>query len=132
MRSDGQPLGSHQGEGVARRRRPLLQPVVEVEPVRPHEVGKVRVAGVTYMGRNQKVFALEYLQARDASLVGRPFFARYNPRAVWWEDLLPASEHDREFFPEYSLHSSPCLSKATWQFSPSMGPPCWRVLLLIH
>ena len=30
------------------------------------------------------------IQARDPSLVGRPFFARYDPRAVWLSDLEPA------------------------------------------
>jgi len=30
------------------------------------------------------------IQARDPSLVGRPFFARFDPDAVWLSDLEPA------------------------------------------
>jgi L-lysine 2,3-aminomutase len=51
--------------------------------------GKVCVDGVTEIA-GQKVFALHMIQARDPSLVGRPFFARYDPDAVWVSDLRPA------------------------------------------
>lgn len=60
--------------------------------------GKVHVLGVTELGR-KKVFALQYLQARDPRLVGRPFFARYDAAATWFDQLRPASATDREFFP---------------------------------
>ena len=30
------------------------------------------------------------IQARNPALVGRPFFARYDPDAVWLSDLTPA------------------------------------------
>ena len=30
------------------------------------------------------------IQARDPDLVGKPFFARYDPDAVWLSDLEPA------------------------------------------
>jgi hypothetical protein len=30
------------------------------------------------------------IQARDPSLVGRPFFAHFDPDAVWLSDLRPA------------------------------------------
>ncbi|MFI6325770.1 KamA family radical SAM protein [Nonomuraea sp. NPDC050556] len=51
--------------------------------------GKVCVDGVTEIA-GQKVFVLHLIQARDASLVGRPFFAQYDPRAAWLTDLRPA------------------------------------------
>ena len=35
----------------------------------------------------EKVFALHMIQARDPELVGRPFFARYDPKAIWLSDL---------------------------------------------
>jgi hypothetical protein len=38
----------------------------------------------------QLVFVLHMIQARDPSLVGRPFFARFDPSAVWLTDLRPA------------------------------------------
>ncbi|MEV0202864.1 lysine 2,3-aminomutase [Nonomuraea sp. NPDC050691] len=51
--------------------------------------GKVCVDGVTEIA-GERVFVLHLIQARDPSLVGRPFFARYDPTAVWLSDLRPA------------------------------------------
>ncbi|MFI9433387.1 MULTISPECIES: KamA family radical SAM protein [Streptosporangium] len=51
--------------------------------------GKVCVDGVTEIA-GQKVFVLHLIQARDPELVGRPFFARYDPTATWLTDLRPA------------------------------------------
>ncbi|MBO0822006.1 MAG: lysine 2,3-aminomutase [Nocardiopsaceae bacterium] len=51
--------------------------------------GKVAVDGVADVA-GERVFVLRMLQARDPSLVGRPFFARYDPKAVWLTDLTPA------------------------------------------
>jgi len=51
--------------------------------------GKVGVDGVVEIG-GQKVFALHLIQARDPRLVGRPFFAQFDPVAVWLSDLRPA------------------------------------------
>jgi KamA family protein len=51
--------------------------------------GKVCVDGVADVA-GQRVFVLHMIQARDPSLVGRPFFARFDPDAVWLSDLKPA------------------------------------------
>lgn len=51
--------------------------------------GKVCLDGVTEVA-GEKVFALHMIQARDPSVVNRPFFARYDPAAVWLSDLRPA------------------------------------------
>jgi KamA family protein len=51
--------------------------------------GKVVVDGVTEVN-GEKVFALKMIQARDASLVGKPFFAQYDEDATWLFDLEPA------------------------------------------
>jgi hypothetical protein len=51
--------------------------------------GKVCVDGITEVG-GQRVFVLHFIQARDPELVGRPFFARYDPAAAWLTDLRPA------------------------------------------
>jgi KamA family protein len=59
--------------------------------------GKVHVLGVTEMG-DQKVFVLEYLQCRDPELVRRPFFAKFDASAVWYDQLRPATERDYPFF----------------------------------
>ncbi|MFC3985732.1 KamA family radical SAM protein [Streptosporangium jomthongense] len=51
--------------------------------------GKVCVDGVAEV-EGRKVFVLHLIQARDPGLVGRPFFAEYDPKAVWLTDLRPA------------------------------------------
>ncbi len=51
--------------------------------------GKVCIDGVTEIA-GQLVFVLHMIQARDPSLVGRPFFAHFDPTAVWLSDLRPA------------------------------------------
>ena len=58
--------------------------------------GKCHLLGVTEIG-NQQVFALEFLQAREPDLVRRPFFARYDPRATWYDELQPFSKADEPF-----------------------------------
>ncbi len=55
--------------------------------------GKVVIDSVTDIGGRQ-AFALRYLQARDPELVGRTFFADYDPHAVWISDLRPLAATD--------------------------------------
>ncbi|MCB0608816.1 MAG: lysine 2,3-aminomutase [Lewinellaceae bacterium] len=59
--------------------------------------GKVQVNGVAEI-MGEKVFALEFLQARNPEWVGRPFFAKYNPDAIWLDDLEPAFGEQRFFY----------------------------------
>jgi KamA family protein len=61
--------------------------------------GKVGVDGVVEIA-GQKVFALHLIQARDPRLVGRPFFAQFDPGAVWLSDLRPAFADRFPFDPE--------------------------------
>ena len=51
--------------------------------------GKVCVDGITELA-GQQVFVLHMIQARDPGLVGKPFFARFDPDATWISDLEPA------------------------------------------
>jgi L-lysine 2,3-aminomutase len=51
--------------------------------------GKVCVDGITDVA-GEKVFVLHMIQARDPGLVGRPFFAKFDPAAAWLSDLEPA------------------------------------------
>jgi KamA family protein len=51
--------------------------------------GKVCVDGIADVA-GQRVFVLHMIQARDPDLVGRPFFACYDPDATWLTDLRPA------------------------------------------
>ena len=61
--------------------------------------GKVQVVGTSEIN-GEKVFVLNFLQGRDPSWVGRPFFARYNPDAIWIDDLEPAFGAEKFFFEE--------------------------------
>jgi KamA family protein len=61
--------------------------------------GKVGVDGVVEIA-GQKVFALHLIQARDPRLVGKPFFAQFDPGAVWLSDLRPAFADRFPFDPE--------------------------------
>jgi KamA family protein len=65
--------------------------------------GKVCVDGVVEIA-GQKVFALHMIQSRDPSQVGRPFFAEYDPTAVWLTDLRPA------FADRFPFETSPASS----------------------
>ncbi len=66
--------------------------------------GKVLVSGVTTI-KGEAVFVLRFLQARDPDWVGRPFFAKFDSRATWLDDLVPAFG-EREFFFEAGLRGS--------------------------
>lgn len=59
--------------------------------------GKVLLDGVVQLG-GERLFALKFLQARDPSWVGRVFFARYDERAAWLDQLRPAFGAAEFFF----------------------------------
>jgi KamA family protein len=61
--------------------------------------GKVCIDGIAEVA-GQKVFVLHMIQARDPSLVGVPFFARFCPEATWLSDLVPAFAARFPFDPE--------------------------------
>eukprot|EP00540_Astrosyne_radiata_P023439 CAMPEP_0116832018 /NCGR_PEP_ID=MMETSP0418-20121206/5659_1 /TAXON_ID=1158023 /ORGANISM="Astrosyne radiata, Strain 13vi08-1A" /LENGTH=479 /DNA_ID=CAMNT_0004461333 /DNA_START=650 /DNA_END=2089 /DNA_ORIENTATION=- len=50
--------------------------------------GKVEVTGVEEI-MGHKAFVLRFLQCRDEAWIGRPFFAKYDENAVWFDDLEP-------------------------------------------
>lgn len=59
--------------------------------------GKVCIDGITTIN-GEKVFILNLLQSRSPELVKRPFFAKYNEKAAWLNDLEPAFEEDKFLF----------------------------------
>lgn len=59
--------------------------------------GKCHILGVTEIG-GKRAFVLEFLQAREPDLVRRPFFAKYDPKATWYDMLEPFSTSDEPFF----------------------------------
>lgn len=60
--------------------------------------GKVRIVGISQV-QGEKVFVLEFLQGRNPNWVGQPFFAAFDPKAQWLDDLVPAFG-EKEFFYE--------------------------------
>ncbi|MFQ5650978.1 MAG: KamA family radical SAM protein [bacterium] len=48
--------------------------------------GKIQVVGVNEIN-GEKVIVLNMLQARDPALVNQPYFARYDEKAIWIDDL---------------------------------------------
>jgi KamA family protein len=69
-------------QGVSGLARTVRGPSMSATP------GKVVVDGVADIN-GTKVFVLRMLQSRDPSLVGRPFFARFDAEARWLTDLEP-------------------------------------------
>ena len=59
--------------------------------------GKVVIDGVTEIA-GEKVFALQFLQARNPDWVRKPFYAKFDPSANWLDDLVPAFGASRFFF----------------------------------
>lgn len=71
--------------------------------------GKVHILGITELDCG-KVFMLQYIQCRDPELARLPFFAKFDPKAVWFDQLRPATARDARFFPEEELQA--------WQTTP--------------
>ncbi|MFW6267536.1 MAG: KamA family radical SAM protein [Marinilabiliaceae bacterium] len=61
--------------------------------------GKVRIIGVSEV-KGEKIFVCEFIQGRNKDWVGRPFFAKYDHRALWMDDLEPAFGLEEFFFEE--------------------------------
>lgn len=59
--------------------------------------GKVLVDGVAEVA-GEKVFALQFLQGRDSEWVRRPFFAKFDAKATWLDQLQPAFGESEFFF----------------------------------
>jgi KamA family protein len=76
--------------------------------------GKVCIDGIAEVA-GQQVYVLHMIQARDPSLVGKPFFARYNPDATWISDLEPA------FAARFPFESDPEELPGLW--SPAVFEP---------
>jgi KamA family protein len=59
--------------------------------------GKVVVEGVTEI-KGEKVFMLNFIQARNPEWVRNPFFAEYDENASWLDKLTPAFGADKFFY----------------------------------
>ncbi len=66
-------------------------------PVMSATPGKVIIDGIASI-YGEKVFVLNLLQARNPEWVRKPFFAKYDENATWFDDLEPAFGEDKFFF----------------------------------
>jgi L-lysine 2,3-aminomutase len=68
-------------------------------PSMSSEPGKIRIVGVSEIN-GEKVFVLNFIQGRNPDWTNRPFFAKYDPDAIWISDLKPAFGEEEFFFEE--------------------------------
>lgn len=77
-----------QQSGLARTVR---GPSMSCEPGKVHYLGPATIKG-------EKVMMFKFLQARNPEWSKQPFFAQYDPKAVWLHDLKPAFGEKKFFF----------------------------------
>lgn len=68
-------------------------------PSMSDHAGKIQVLGVQEI-RGEKVFVLRFLQGRNPKWVDIPFFAEYDSKATWFNQLKPAFGEEKFFFEE--------------------------------
>ena len=61
------------------------------------EPGKIHIIGVSEIN-GEKVFVLRFLQCRNPQIVDIPFFAKYDNKATWFDELVPAFGEEQFFF----------------------------------
>lgn len=59
--------------------------------------GKIQVLGVAEV-KGEKVIELRFIQGRNPDWVHRPFFAQYDDKATWLNELKPPFGESRFFF----------------------------------
>ena len=68
-------------------------------PSMSDHAGKIQVLGVSEV-KGEKVFVLRFIQGRNPKWVHKPFFAQYDPKATWFDQLKPAFGEEKFFFEE--------------------------------
>ena len=91
-------------------------------PVMSAHPGKVLVQGVAHVA-GRKVFVLSLTQARDPEQAGHVFLARYDARATWLTDLVPAFEEMGHVFGDIAAVRLTSRSREpTWRARTAPGP----------
>lgn len=68
-------------------------------PSMSDHAGKIQMLGVQEI-KGEKIFVLRFLQGRNPKWVDIPFFAEYNSKATWFNQLKPAFGEKMFFFEE--------------------------------
>ena len=76
--------------------------------------GKVIITGVAEV-KDEKVFILKFLQCRNPKLVGVPFFAKYDPKATWLDQLEPAFGEKEFFYEKNNLLGNTSDMEVLWE-----------------
>ncbi len=82
--------------------------------------GKVLIDGVSEVG-GEKVFVLKFLQGRNAEWANRIFYAKYDEKAVWLDDLKPAFGEKEFFFERYMRALKPKCGSQSGGDEPRRG-----------
>ena len=61
--------------------------------------GKIQVLGEAAAG-GEKLIVMRFLQGRDPDWVQRPFFAAWDEKATWIDEMRPAFGQEKFFFEE--------------------------------
>lgn len=83
-------------------------------PVMSAAPGKIHVVGISELG-GEKIFVLQFLQARNPDWVRRPFFAQYSPDAAWLTDLRPFGKEKFFWQDEYEAMTHASVEEAVYQ-----------------
>lgn len=59
--------------------------------------GKVQLLGVTE-AKGEKAMVFRMIQGRNPDWAARPFFAKYDEKAIWYTDLKPAFDEEKFYF----------------------------------
>lgn len=68
-------------------------------PSMSDHAGKIQILGVQEV-KGEKIFVLRFIQGRNPKWVHIPFFAKYDPKATWFNQLKPAFGEEKFFFEE--------------------------------
>jgi KamA family protein len=68
-------------------------------PSMSDHAGKIQILGIQEI-KGEKIFVLRFLQGRNPKWVDIPFFAQYDPKASWFNQLKPAFGEKKFFFEE--------------------------------
>jgi KamA family protein len=72
-------------------------------PSMSDHAGKIQVLGIQEI-KGEKVFVLRFLQGRNPQWVDIPFFAGYDPKATWFNQLKPAFGEEKFFFEDRKIN----------------------------
>lgn len=76
--------------------------------------GKVQIVGVTEV-RGEKVFVLQFIQCRNPNLISIPFFAKYDAKATWLDQLKPAFGESEFFYEKNNLLGKKVEAEFLWE-----------------